>query len=60
MLEEKSELIKNFDRFEKLKHSSVLPKAFTEKDLYMLATIIELNFAVLKFKHTLKKEAEED
>jgi hypothetical protein len=52
-----------------------LPSAFTEKGLYMLATIlkssqatqatisisdaetsIELNFAVLKFKHTIKKK----
>lgn len=49
-----------------------LPSAFTEKGLYMLATIlkstvaaqatisiietlIELHFAVLKFKHTVKK-----
>ena len=38
---EKSELVKNFDRFEKLKHSSVHPTAFTEKGLYMLATILK-------------------
>jgi len=109
--EEKSELVENFDRFKRLKHSSVTPKAFTEKGLYMLATIlkspravqttfaiietfvsnvqdkaeqqslmrksgeiiaeilddelqttdtetiVELNFAVLKFKHTIKKKA---
>ena len=120
--EEKTELVKNFDRFNKLKHATTQPKAFTEKGLYMLATIlkskkatqttlaiietysrikhlsrnvaelskehdeqkkqnllhksgeliaeileddlkvkgtettIELNFAVLKFKHTIKKE----
>lgn len=119
---EKMELVENFHRFEKLKHSTVNPKAFAEKGLYMLATIlkspeatqatisiietfsrlrelsrnvkelsaiqdkaqqktmmqrsgeliaeifdddlqtsdaetsIELNFAVLKFKHTIKKE----
>jgi len=119
---EKKELVENFHRFERLKHSTVNPKAFTESGLYMLATIlkspaaaqatisiietftkirelsrnvkelsviqdktqqkalmqrsgeliaeifdedlqtsdtettIELNFAVLKFKHTLKKK----
>jgi hypothetical protein len=37
----KNELVKNFDRFNKLKHSTVLPKAFTEKGLYMLATILK-------------------
>lgn len=39
--DEKTELIKNFDRFNKLKHSTVTPKVFTEKGLYMLATIIK-------------------
>ena len=39
--EEKSELVKNFDRFNKLKHSNALPTAFTEKGLYMLATILK-------------------
>jgi len=38
---EKSELVKNFHRFESLKHSTVSPKAFTEKGLYMLATILK-------------------
>lgn len=38
--EEKSELVKKFDRFSKLKHSTVNPKVFTEKGLYMLATIL--------------------
>lgn len=38
---EKSELVKNFDRFNKLKHSTSCPKAFTEKGLYMLATILK-------------------
>lgn len=36
---EKNELVKNFDRFQKLKHSSTSLKGFTEKGLYMLATI---------------------
>ena len=29
--DEKNDLVENFHRFEKLKHSIVLPKAFTEK-----------------------------
>ncbi|MCF6201384.1 MAG: ORF6N domain-containing protein [Hydrogenimonas sp.] len=37
----KKELVKKFHRFGPLKHSSVNPKAFTEKGLYMLATIIK-------------------
>ncbi len=44
--QEKNELVKNFDRFEKQKHSSVLPRAFTEKGLYMLATILKSPRAV--------------
>ena len=43
--EEKSELVKKFDRFNKLKHSTVNPKVFTEKGLYMLATIIKSKVA---------------
>ena len=38
---EKSELVANCDRFNKQKHSTVLPTAFTEKGLYMLATILK-------------------
>lgn len=38
---EKNELVENFDRFKKLKHSSVPLKVFTEKGLYMLATILK-------------------
>ncbi|MDF1683897.1 MAG: ORF6N domain-containing protein [Legionellaceae bacterium] len=38
---EKNELVENFDRFSGLKHSSVFPKAFTEKGMYMLATILK-------------------
>jgi hypothetical protein len=44
-INEKSELIKTFDRFEPLKHSTVMPHAFTEKGLYMLATIIKSKVA---------------
>jgi phage regulator Rha-like protein len=43
---EKTELVKNFDRFASLKHSTVLPKAFTEQGLYMLATILKSDKAV--------------
>ncbi len=38
--DEKNEVIENFDN-PKLKFSPVLPKAFTEKVLYMLATILK-------------------
>jgi hypothetical protein len=37
----KNKLVENFDQFKNLKHSYVLPKAFTEKGLYMLATILK-------------------
>ena len=43
---EKDELVENFHRFEKQKHSSVLPRAFTERGLYMLATILKSSKAV--------------
>ena len=39
--DEKRQLVENFHRFEPLKHSTVLPHAFTEKGLYMLATIVK-------------------
>ncbi|MDR0682358.1 MAG: ORF6N domain-containing protein [Dysgonamonadaceae bacterium] len=38
--EEKREVSEIFDNF-KIKFSPVLPKAFTEKGLYMLATILK-------------------
>ena len=41
----KKELVENFHRFNKLKHSTVNPKVFTEKGLYMLATIIKSKVA---------------
>jgi hypothetical protein len=44
--QEKNELVENFDRFKKLKHSSVPLKGFTEKGLYMLATILKSPKAV--------------
>jgi hypothetical protein len=43
---EKKELVENFDRFNKIKHSNTDLKAFTEKGLYMLATIIKSPKAV--------------
>jgi hypothetical protein len=38
---EKQEAVENFDHLRNLKFSSVMPKAFTEKGLYMLATILK-------------------
>lgn len=42
---EETELVKNFDRFNNLKHSTAPLKAFTEKGLYMLATILKSDVA---------------
>ena len=38
---EKDEVVKNFDRLNSLKFSTVSPTAFTERGLYMLATILK-------------------
>lgn len=38
---EKQQVVKNFDHLEKIKFSPVLPNAFTERGLYMLATILK-------------------
>lgn len=43
---EKNELVENFDRFAILKHSTVMPTAFTERGLYMLATILKSDRAI--------------
>lgn len=43
---ETDKLVENFDRFKLLKHTSVHPKAFTEKGLYMLATILKSQKAI--------------
>ncbi|MDR2590181.1 MAG: ORF6N domain-containing protein [Oscillospiraceae bacterium] len=40
-VDEKIELIKNFDQFNTIKHTKAMPTAFTEKGLYMLATILK-------------------
>jgi len=37
----KKEVVKNFDHLNKLKFSTVQPTAFTERGLYMLATILK-------------------
>ena len=44
---QKNELVENFHRFNKLKHSTMNPGAFTEKGLYMLATILNGDKAVM-------------
>ena len=38
---EKEEVVKNFDNLGKILYSPTNPKAFTEKGLYMLATILK-------------------
>jgi len=43
---EKQELVENLHRFDYLKHSSASTKAFTEKGLYMLATILKSDRAI--------------
>src|SRR5574344_70932 len=43
--EEKMEVVKNFDHLSAIKYSPHLPKVFTEKGLYMLATIIKSKIA---------------
>ena len=43
---EKNEVVENFDHLHKLKYSPQLPKAFTEKGLYMLTTILKSPKAV--------------
>ncbi|MFA7083391.1 MAG: ORF6N domain-containing protein [Arcobacteraceae bacterium] len=56
--EEKNELVEKFHRFNTLKHSTVNPKVFTEKGLYMLATIIKSKVAThttLKIIETFAK-----
>ena len=44
--QEKAEVVENFDHLQKLRFSPQLPKAFTEKGLYMLATILKSPKAV--------------
>lgn len=44
--EEKEELVANCDRFKNLKHSSVLPYAFTEHGAVMLANVLKSQRAI--------------
>lgn len=44
--QEKTEVVENFDHLQSLRFSPQLPKAFTEKGLYMLATILKSQQAV--------------
>ena len=52
--EEKKELVTNCDRFQTLKHSSVLPSAFTEQGVAMLSSVlkseraIQVNVAIMR------------
>ena len=43
---EKEEVVKKFDRLNNLKFSTVMPIAFTERGLYMLATILKGDQAI--------------
>lgn len=43
---EKDELVTNWHRFESMKHSSVLPYAFTEHGVAMLASVLNSDIAV--------------
>jgi len=54
-LNKKEKVVENFHHLEAIKFSPVLPKAFTEKGLYMLATIHKFysfcnSFSLLKLK----------
>ena len=44
--EEKNELVTNCDRFNKLKHSSTLPYAFTEQGVAMLSAVLRSQTAI--------------
>jgi hypothetical protein len=44
--EEKDELVTNCDRFERLKHSSALPRAFTEQGVAMLSSVLNSERAI--------------
>ena len=59
--EEKVELVTNCDRFRALKHSSVMPRAFTEQGVAMLSSVlnanraIEVNIAIMRAFVELRK-----
>lgn len=44
--DEKKYVVENFDHLSRLKYSPHTPKAFTEKGLYMLATILKSDIAI--------------
>ncbi len=44
--DEKTELVANCDRFEKVKHSSANPYAFTEQGISMLSAVLRSNTAI--------------
>lgn len=44
--DEKNELVTICDRFQRLKHSSVLPRAFTEQGVAMLSTVLNSDRAI--------------
>ncbi len=44
--EEKNELVANCDRFEKIKHSSVNPYAFTEQGVSMPSSVLNSKIAI--------------
>jgi hypothetical protein len=44
--EEKTQLVTNCDRLSNLKHSSVLPMAFTEQGVAMLSSVLRSNKAI--------------
>jgi hypothetical protein len=59
--EEKDELVTNCDRFRPLKHSSIMPRAFTEQGGAMLSSVlnndraIEVNIAIMRTFVQLRK-----
>lgn len=44
--DEKLELVTNCDRLERLKHSSIMPRAFTEQGVAMLSSVLKSNRAI--------------
>ena len=44
--DEKNELVTKCDRFNRLKHSTANPYAFTEQGVYMLATVLKSDVAI--------------
>jgi len=59
--DEKDELVTNCDRFRSLKHSSVMPRAFTEQGVAMLSSVlntdraIEVNIVIMRAFVQLRK-----